>query len=155
MQLVYNIVTQEDKYWIIIEGNCHILLRNGKMANFVFRKWQNKNRNQWNFVLRLNKQKIFREMYSSVSYEPNNVWAKNVHNRKIQSRRTIFNQLMLILWLGWSLCMYLCKYVCKYVTLSSPHLYLRNHTLKLNQTLHEYLFRVCRHFTFSRLSPQR
>ena len=31
---------------------------------------------------------------------------------------------------------------------------LLNHPLKLNQTLHEYQYKVCRHFTFSRLSPQ-
>ena len=51
----------------------------------------------------------------------------------------VFNQLMLILWLGWLICKYVCmyviKYVCKYVRLSSFHLYLRNHPLKLNKAL--------------------
>ena len=55
---------------------------------------------------------------------------------------SIFNQLMLILCLGWSVCkyvcMYVCKYVCKYETLSSFHLYFLNHALKLNQISHEY-----------------
>ena len=49
-------------------------------------------------------------------------------------RKMVFNQLMLILGLGWSVCMY----VSKYVTRSSFHLYFLNNALKLEQTLHEY-----------------
>ena len=38
--------------------------------------------------------------------------------------------------------MYVCMKVCMYETLSSFYLYLLKNPLKLNQTLHEYQYRV-------------
>ena len=41
-----------------------------------------------------------------------------------------------------------------YVTLSSFHLYLRIQYLKLNKNLFKYQYYVCRHSSYSQISPQ-